>query len=208
MGGLIFGVMAGTSSAQKEPAEPNLKGKKVAILATDGFEQSELAEPRKALDQAGAETKVVSLQSGQIRGWKNTDWGDRVNVDVTLDAAKVDQFDALLLPGGVMNPDKLRMSQRAVQFVRGFVDAGKPVAAICHGPWTLVEADAVRGKRMTSWPSLKTDIKNAGGVWEDAEVIADRGLVTSRKPDDIPAFNRRMIAEFAKTSDKLKPREH
>jgi protease I len=193
------------SDATNEPDGPTLKGKRIAILVTDGFEQSEMIEPRKALNDAGAKTSIVSPQTGQVRGWKSAEWGDRFAVDVALDDAKVDQFDALLLPGGVMNPDKLRMLPKAVGLVRGFVDAGKPVAAICHGPWTLVEADAVRGRRLTSWASLKTDIKNAGGVWEDAEVIVDKGLVTSRKPDDIPAFNRRMIDEFAKTTNKVKP---
>ncbi len=192
-------------ASRVEPDSQSLKGKRVAILVTDGFEQSELVQPRKALDEAGAKTTLVSPQAGQVRGWRNTDWGDRFNVDVVLDEAKLDQFDALVLPGGVFNPDKLRTLPKAVAFVRGFIDASKPVAAICHGPWTLVEADAVRGRRLTSWPSLKTDIKNAGGTWEDAEVVVDKGLVTSRKPDDIPAFNRRMIEEFAKTTNKLQP---
>lgn len=200
-----LGVVAKSSESALEPEGPSLKGKRIAILVTDGFEQSELAEPRKALNDAGAKTSIVSPQAGQVRGWKNAEWGDRVTVDIVLDDAKVDQFDALLLPGGVISPDKLRTLPKAVAFVRGFVDASKPVAAICHGPWTLVEADAVRGRRLTSWASLKTDIKNAGGIWEDAEVIVDKGLVTSRKPDDIPAFNRRMLDEFAKTTNKLQP---
>jgi len=192
--------MLGVAFAPAQAADPfsgKLKGKRVAILATDGFEQSELMEPRKALEEAGAKTTVVSPKSGQIKAWKDNEWGAKVNVDVTLDEAKADQFDALLLPGGVMNPDKLRMDRRAVQFARAFFDAGKPVAAICHGPWTLVEADVVKGRKLTSWPSLKTDIRNAGGTWVDSEVVNDKGLVTSRKPADIPAFNRKMIEEFA-----------
>jgi protease I len=178
----------------------NLKGKKIAILVTDGFEQVELIEPRKALQDAGAETQVVSPADGRVKGWDHKDWGDEVSVDVPLKSAKADDFDALLLPGGVMNPDNLRMDAKAVSFVREFVDAGKPVAAICHGPWTLVEADALRGRTVTSWPSLKTDIRNAGGNWVDKEVVSNRGLVTSRKPDDIPAFNREMIALFSQST--------
>lgn len=176
----------------------NLKGVKVAILATDGFEQSELMEPRKALDEAGAATTIVSLKTGKIRGWKHTDWGDEVEVDQTVEEAQTDIFDALLLPGGVMNPDKLRKEEKAVAFVKKFFAAGKPVAAICHGPWMVVEAGAAKGRRMTSWPSIKTDIVNAGGNWVDEEAVQDGNLVTSRKPDDIPAFNRAMIALFGK----------
>jgi protease I len=174
-----------------------LNGKKVAILVENGFEQVELTEPRKALQQAGAQAQIVSPQQGQVKGWNHTDWGETLPVDVPLDRASPDDFDALLLPGGVMNPDTLRMNPRAVQFVRAFFDAGKPIAVICHGPWTLVEADVVRGRTITSWPSLKTDIRNAGGNWVDQEVVTDNGLVSSRKPDDIPAFNRKMIEEFA-----------
>jgi protease I len=170
-----------------------LNGKRIAILATDGFEQSELMEPRKALDQAGAETVVISPKAGEIKGWKSKDWGETVKVDRTLDQAKPEQFDALLLPGGVMNPDRLRMEPEAVSFVREFVSTGKPVAAICHGPWMLVEAGAVRGKTITSWPSLKTDIKNAGGNWVNQEVARGGQFITSRKPDDIPAFNKAII---------------
>ena len=178
-----------------------LHGKKVAILVTDGFEQSELMEPRKALDEAGATTQVVSPAGAKVKGWNHTEWGNEVPVDVSLDSANADQFDALLLPGGVMNPDQLRMNPKAVEFVKRFADAGKPVAAICHGPWTLIEAGAVRGRTMTSWPSLKTDLKNAGATWMDKEVVSDGGIVTSRKPDDIPAFNREMIRLFAETSE-------
>jgi protease I len=173
-----------------------LQGKKVAILVTDGFEQSELLEPRKALDDAGATTQVVSPANTKVKGWNHKEWGNEVPVDVSLDSAKAAEFDALLLPGGVMNPDQLRMNPKAVEFVKHFTDSGEPVAAICHGPWTLVEAGAVCGHTMTSWPSLKTDLKNAGATWVDQEVVNDHGLVTSRKPDDIPAFNREMIRVF------------
>jgi protease I len=176
---------------------PSLSGKRVAILATDGVEQVELTAPRKALDAAGASTKVVSPKSGSIKGWNHTDWGDPIKVDVTLDNTSPDDYDALMLPGGVMNPDHLRMNENAVNFVRAFFEAGKPVAAICHGPWLLVEADVVRGRNVTSWPSLQTDLRNAGAHWTDSPVVTDHGLVTSRKPDDIPAFNRKMIEEFA-----------
>lgn len=177
-------------------ASGNLQGKKVAILVTDGFEQSELLEPRKALDEAGATTKVVSPAGKKAKGWNHKEWGKEVAVDIPLDSARAEDFDALLLPGGVMNPDNLRMVPKAVEFVKQFTDAGKPVAAICHGPWTLIEAGAVRGRTVTSWPSLKTDLTNAGATWVDKEVVNDRGLVTSRKPDDIPAFNREMIRLF------------
>lgn len=174
-----------------------LDGKKVAILTAEGFEQSELVEPRKALDLAGATTQVVSPEKGEVQGWKHFDKGDSVRVDVPLEDASADDFDALLLPGGVANPDQLRMLPRAVEFVRGFVNAGKPIAAICHGPWTLIEADAVRGRKVTSWPSIRSDLTNAGAIWLDEAVVTDHGLVTSRKPADIPAFNRKMIEEFA-----------
>ncbi len=175
----------------------SLKNKRVAILATDGVEQVELLEPRKALEQAGAVTEVISPKSGQIKGWNHTEWGEQIKVDTELKNATPGQYDALLLPGGVMNPDHLRQDADAVQFVKAFFEAGKPVAAICHGPWMLVEADVVRGRKITSWPSLQTDIRNAGGEWIDREVVTDHGLVTSRKPDDIPAFNKKMIEEFA-----------
>ena len=175
----------------------NLSGKKIAILSTDGFEQVELTEPKKALEQAGAKTEVISPHGGEIKGWKSTEWGDKVKVDRELKTAKVDDYDALLLPGGVMNPDKLRTDQNAVNFVKKFFDSGKPVAAICHGPQMLIEAGVVRGRKLTSWPSLKTDLKNAGAEWTDQQVIVDRNLTTSRKPDDIPAFNRAMIEQFS-----------
>jgi deglycase len=179
----------------------NLKGKKIAILIADGFEQVELTEPRKALQDAGADTKVVSPADGRVKGWDHKDWGNEVSVDIALKSAKADDFDALLLPGGVMNPDHLRMDRDAIRFVRDFFDSGKPVAAICHGPWSLVEADVLRGRTLTSWPSLKTDIRNAGGNWVDEEVVNNRGLVTSRKPEDIPAFNREMISLFARSAE-------
>jgi len=173
-----------------------LSGKRVAALVDNGFEQSELLEPRKALEDAGARVDVVSPQRSEVRGWKHTDWGKSVSVDRGLDEASADEYDALLLPGGVMNPDKLRVNPKAVAFVKAFVAAGKPIAAICHAPWTLIEAEAVRGRRVTSWPSLKTDLRNAGANWVDEECVVDNGLVTSRKPDDIPAFNKKMIEEF------------
>ncbi len=176
----------------------NLNGKKVAILATDGFEQAELLEPRKALDQAGAKTVVVSPKSGEIRGWSKKEWGSSVKVDQTLDQANAHDFDALLLPGGVMNPDHLRMEPKAVDFVRQFVSSGKTIAAICHGPWMLAEAGAIKGKTVTSWPSLKTDLKNVGARWVDREVETDGQFITSRKPDDIPAFNRAFIESIGK----------
>src|SRR3984957_74918 len=176
-----------------------LNGKKVAILVADGFEQVELTEPRKALDEAGAKTQIVSPAKGHVQGWKHFDKADKFPVDVPLEHARAEDFDALLLPGGVANPDQLRTLPKAVAFVRAFFDSGKPVAAICHGPWTLVEADVVSGRTITSWPSLKTDLKNAGAQWVDREVVVDDGLVSSRKPDDIPAFNRKMIEEFSRS---------
>ena len=178
-------------------ATNKLTGKRVAILATDGVEQVELTEPRKALDEAGAKTTLVSPKSGKIKGWQHDHWGEELKVDLALESANADTFDALLIPGGVMNPDQLRMNKQAVQFVRSFFDSGKPVAAICHAPWMLVEADVVSGRSVTSWPSLQTDLRNAGADWVNREVVTDQGLVTSRKPDDIPAFNRKMIEEFA-----------
>ena len=178
-------------------ADKPLNGLKVAILVTDGFEQVELMEPRKALDEVGAKTRVVSPKADRVRAWKFTDWGDEVRVDAPLDQAKPDDFDALLLPGGVMNPDSLRIIPKAVAFAKAFIDAGKPVAAICHGPWTVIEAGAAEGRQVTSWPSLKTDLMNAGADWVDDEVVVDQQLVTSRKPDDIPAFNREMIQLFS-----------
>lgn len=177
--------------------QQNLKGKRVAILATDGFEQVELTEPKKALEQAGATTEVISPKSGEIRGWKSKDWGDSVKVDKTLTKANPSDYDALVLPGGVANPDNLRMDEKAVRFVKDFAQSGKPVAAICHGPWTLVEAGVVKGHTLTSWPSLKTDLKNAGANWVDKDVVMDGNFITSRKPDDLPAFNKKVIEEIA-----------
>ncbi len=173
-----------------------LSDKQVAILVAEGFEQVELTEPRKALDEAGAETKIVSPAGKEVQGWKHFDKADRFKVDVPLEQARAEDFDALLLPGGVANPDQLRSNPKAVAFVRAFFDAGKPVAAICHGPWTLIDAQVVRGRRITSWPSLKADLTNAGAQWTDEEVVVDKGLVSSRKPQDIPAFNREMLALF------------
>jgi len=174
-----------------------LSGLRVAILVADGFEQVELTKPRAALDDAGAITAIVSPAKGSVQGWNHDEKADKFDVDEPLDVARSIDYDALLLPGGVRNPDILRTIPRAVEFVKGFFDRGKPVAAICHAPWTLVEADVVRGRTVTSWPSLKTDLKNAGARWVDEEVTVDSGLVTSRKPDDIPAFNQKMIEEFA-----------
>jgi len=173
-----------------------LNGKRVAILVADGFEQVEMTKPKAALEEAGAKTEIVSPANGQVQAWKHFDKGDRFPVDVPLEAANPDDYDALLLPGGVANPDQLRAIPKAVTFAKRFLEEGKPVAAICHGPWLLVEADVVHGRKVTSWPSLRTDLKNAGANWIDQEVVTDRGLITSRKPDDIPAFNRKMLEAF------------
>jgi protease I len=173
-----------------------LDGKKIAFLATDGVEQVELTAPRKAVEEEGAETKLVSLEDGQIQGFEHLDKADKFDVDVTVKDASADDFDGLVLPGGVANPDFLRADEDAVAFVRAFIEAGKPVGAICHGPWTLVEAGVVDGLTLTSWPSLQTDIRNAGGNWVDEEVHVDRGLTTSRNPDDLPAFNEKIVEEF------------
>jgi protease I len=174
-----------------------LKGKKVAILAADMFERIELEEPRKALEDAGAEVEVVSLAEGEIQGFDHFEPANTVRVDRTVEEASPADYDAILVPGGVGNPDQLRGDENAVAFVRGFDDAGKPLAVICHGPWVLVESGVVRGRRVTSWPTLETDIRNAGGDWVDDEVVVDGNLVTSRKPDDIPAFNREMLRIFS-----------
>jgi protease I len=174
-----------------------LQGKKIAFLATDGVEQVEYTEPRKAIEHAGADVQLVSLKAGEIQGFNHLDKGDTFPVDVAVSEARAEDYDGLVLPGGVANPDAMRLHPEAVRFVRSFFDAGKPVAAICHASWMLVEADVVRGRTLTSWPSLKTDISNAGGTWVDEEVHVDQGLVTSRKPDDIPAFNAKAIEEFA-----------
>lgn len=175
----------------------SLQGKKVAILVADGFEQVELTEPRKALDQAGARTQIVSPKKDKVKGWNHTEWGQELPVDVPLNEARPEQFDALLLPGGVMNPDHLRREPAVQRFVKSFFDEGKPVAAICHGPWTLIDAGVARGRKMTSYETIQMDLKNAGVHWVDQEVVVDGNLVTSRKPDDIPAFNRAMVEQFA-----------
>lgn len=178
--------------------EHNLAGKKVAILATDGFEQDELFSPLEALRDANADVKVIAPGSeDKIKGWKYTDWGKKVKVDMPLDEARPEDFDALMLPGGVINPDKLRREAKAVEFVKSFFQSGKPVGAICHGPQMLIEAEVVRGKKLTSFSSIKTDLKNAGADWVDQEVVVDNGLVTSRSPDDLPAFNAKLIEEIA-----------
>jgi protease I len=180
---------------------PNkLNGKRIAILATDGVEQVELTEPRRALDAAGATTELVSPAKGKLQAWRHMEKGEQFPVDVELDAANANNYDALMLPGGVANPDQLRTMPKAVQFVKSFFEQDKPVAAICHAPWMLVEADAVRGKTVTSWPSLHTDLMNAGAKWVDREVVEDEGLVTSRKPDDLPAFNKKIVELFSQAS--------
>jgi protease I len=178
-------------------ADKPLQGKKVAIIAADMVEQVELVEPRKALDEAGATTELISLKPGQIQGFNHFDKADKHKVDKTIDESDASDYDALMIPGGVGNPDQLRGDENVVSFVQEFFNSGKPIAAICHAPWVLVEAGVARGRKLTSWPTLQTDIRNAGGNWVDEEVVVDQGLVTSRKPDDIPAFNKKMIEEFA-----------
>ncbi len=176
-----------------------LKGKKIAILATNGFEHSELVEPKKAIEDAGATTEVISLESGEIKSWKDKDWGPKVKVDKQVKDVSAGEYDGLLIPGGVMNPDTLRNDVGAVEFVQGFFRGPqqKPVAAICHGPWLLAEADVLEGRQVTSYGSIKTDLKNAGAQWVDQEVVVDKGLVTSRSPKDLPAFNKKIVEEFA-----------
>lgn len=174
-----------------------LSGKRVAILVEDGFEQIELTSPKQALEEAGAKTHIISPKRGKVKGWEHKKWGQEFPVDVAVEQANANEYDALLLPGGVMNPDKLRTSEPAVQFVRSFFEQRKPVAAICHGPWTLVEADVLEGRKLTSYHSIQTDLKNAGANWVDQEVVVDQGLVTSRGPDDLPAFNRKLVEEVA-----------
>lgn len=175
-----------------------LKNIKIAILATDGFEQSELMKPKESLEAAGATVKIISPKSGTIKGWKDNNWGDEVKVDIALDNAKADEFEALVLPGGLMNPDQLRLEKSAIEFIKAFVKTNKPIAAICHGPWTLIEAGAVKGKTMTSWPSLKTDLTNAGAQWVDKEVVVDGNIISSRKPQDLPAFVNEIIKILSK----------
>jgi protease I len=181
-----------------------LQGRKIAIVATDGFEQVELTEPKKALEEQGASVEVISPKAGHIKGWKFTDWGENTKVDKTFDQANPADYDGLVLPGGQINPDKLRIEPKAVAFVKDFFNSGKPVGAICHGPWLLVEAGVVKRKTLTSWPSVKTDIRNAGGHWVDEEVVTDGNLTTSRKPDDLPAFNERLIREFSRTRNHVR----
>ena len=174
-----------------------LDGKKVAILVASGFEQVEMTKPREALQEAGAQTTIVSPKSDPIQGMNHADKGDKFDVDLTLEKAKATDYDALLIPGGLLNPDELRSTPAALEFTRHFFRAGKPVASICHGPWVLIDAEVVEGRTLTSWPAIQTDVKNAGGNWVNEEVVVDNGLVTSRNPDDIPAFNEKMIEEFA-----------
>jgi protease I len=173
-----------------------LDGKKVAILVADGFEQVEMTKPRAALDEEGALTKIVSPAEKQVQGMNHSEKGDKFDVDIRLEEANPDEFDSLMIPGGLMNPDELRANVDALEFVRHFFREGKPVAAICHAAWVLIDAGVVRGRKLTSWPRIQNDVKNAGGNWVDEEVVVDNGLVTSRKPADIPAFNRKMIEEF------------
>ncbi len=174
-----------------------LENRTVAILATDGVEQVELTEPRKAVEEAGATVRLLSIKEGEIQGMNHDKPGDKLKVDGLVADASVEEYDALILPGGVQNPDTLRMDEKAVAFVRDFVRSGKPVGVICHGPWVMIEADVVRGRRMTSWPSVRTDLRNAGAEVVDEEVVTDKGLVSSRKPDDLPAFCRKIVEEFA-----------
>lgn len=174
-----------------------LSNKRVAILTEEGFEQVELTSPLEALQNAGAQVDVISPKSGKIKAWNHTDWGIEINVDKELSTVSPDDYDALMLPGGVLNPDKLRQNKEAVAFVSAFLDEGKPVAAICHGPQLLIETGMISGRNMTSYPSLETDLKNAGVNWTNEEVVVDNGLITSRKPDDLPAFNKKMIEEIA-----------
>lgn len=176
---------------------PGIEGKRIAVLATHGFEQSELEKPVDHLRAAGAEVHVVSLKPGEIKGWQDKDWGNPVPVDAVLSEVDAADYDALVLPGGQMNPDLLRVEPEAIAFIKAFWDAGKVIGAICHAPWLLVEAGIVKGRKVTSYGSIQTDVKNAGGLWEDSEVVTDKGLVTSRKPDDIPAFNAKLVEEIA-----------
>jgi len=178
-----------------------LDGKKVAILVTDGFEQVELTKPKQALEDAGATTHIVSPKDNEVKGWDETNWGDTFSVDISLDQASADNYDALLLPGGQINPDMLRADKKAVSFIKSFGDQHKPIAAICHGPWTLIEAGLASGRKMTSFNSIQTDLKNAGAHWVDQEVVVDQGIITSRNPDDIPVFNETIIEEFAKVDE-------
>ncbi|MDP1800541.1 MAG: type 1 glutamine amidotransferase domain-containing protein [Bacteroidota bacterium] len=179
--------------------EKKLSGKLVAIIVTDGFEQSEFELPKQALEKQGAKVEVISLKKGKIKAWKDKDWGDEFTVDATIEEVKSANYDAVVLPGGVINPDKLRVNDHVVDFLADFLDEGKPIAAICHGPWTLIETHNLEGRTMTSYPSIKTDLINAGVKWVDEEVVVDQGLVTSRSPKDLPAFCKKMIEEFAES---------
>ncbi len=183
---------------------PKLKGKRVAVLVEDGFEQMEMTSPVERLRKEGAEVDIISpkSRSEKVRSWHHGDWSREFDIDKSLQEANVDNYDALVLPGGVINPDRLRRNREAVSFVRNFFDTQKPVAAICHGPWTLIEADIVRGRKVTSYESLKTDLRNAGATWVDEEVVVDQGLVTSRKPEDLPAFNDKLVEEVAEGQHK------
>lgn len=192
----------GIFSFLKEHTRSELEGLRIAILATDGVEERELTEPRKAFENAGAKTELISTHEGKIRAWNKGKWGNSYTVDVPLDRADMRDYCGLVLPGGVMSPDTLRMNRDAVKFVKEFFEEGKPIAAICHGPWLMVEAGIVQGKKLTSWPSIKTDIQNAGGTWIDEEVVVDGTLITSRKPDDIPAFSGTAIKEFEQCEGK------
>jgi protease I len=183
----------------------NLNGKRIAFIATEGVEQVELTEPWKAVEEAGAKPELISTESGEVQAWKHFGKGDKFTVDRTIEEAQPDEYDALVLPGGVANPDQLRTDENVVQFIRNFYDSGKPIGVICHGPWTLIEADVVRGKKITSWPSLQTDLRNAGANWVDEECVVDEGLVSSRKPDDLPAFNKKIIEEFAEGKHEREP---
>jgi protease I len=174
-----------------------LRGKKIAFVVDDGFEQVELTEPKKAIEQAGAQAEIISPKSDKVHAWNHTEWGAQFRVDVPLEKANPADYDAVVLPGGVMNPDRLRRNQQVLRFVGAFAEAGKPMAAICHGPWTLIDAGVAKGRRLTSYESLQTDLKNAGAEWVDEEVVVDKNLVTSRKPSDIPAFNKAIIEFFA-----------
>jgi protease I len=174
-----------------------LQGKKIAFIATEGVEQSELTEPWKAVEEAGGQPELISIEEGEIQAWEHFDKGGSFKVDKTIEEAQPGDYDGLVLPGGVANPDQLRGDENVVQFVREFATSGKPIGVICHGPWTLIEAGVVEGRKMTSWPTLQTDLRNAGATWVDEEVVVDQGLVSSRKPDDLPAFNAKIVEEFA-----------
>ncbi len=192
-----------------------LNGKKIAIVATDGFEHSELVIPKKELEKAGASVDIISIKAGEIKSWKDKNWGDSVKVNFTLGEAASEDYDALMLPGGVMNPDTLRIDEDAISFIHEFTESGKPIAAICHGLWPLIETNILEGRNVTSWPSLRSDLTNAGAHWSDQEVVVDQGLVTSRKPEDIPAFCEKFIEEIAEgvhdevtAGEKFKETEH